>query len=243
MLQAESRASSVQDAAVNPQASISKKNRSRSVRSKTATTERTSKQLSREEEVDGTLLKGEESDGSGLSSSASALQQQVEAQAFSTSDTVGEESVVAGLTAGDLIYLERNKDDSGSISGIVVGDTNLSTCSVEGFGTEAVAGNGPWRFNESVFRLVSKLDYRARDEHRRQLANNDTKANNKEPTIATLGQDVSAKRPMVSASNQKNSPSDMDLAKERSDLEARENVAALDSMARGFGKSIRYFFF
>lgn len=239
MLQAESCASSVQNAAVTPQASVSKKNRSRSFRSQTASNERTSKHMSREEEVEDTLLKGIESDGSGLSSSASALQQQAEAQAFNTSDTVGEESIVTGLTAGDLIYLERNRDDSGSISGVVVGDTNLSTCSVEGFGTEAVAGNGPWRFNESVFRLVSKLDYRARDEHRRHLANNETKDNDKGPTAATLGLDVGAKRQMVPASNHKNSPSDMDLAKERSVLEARENVAALDSMACGLGKSIR----
>jgi hypothetical protein len=241
MLQAESRASSVQNVPTTPQAAGSKKSRSRSSRSKTANNERTSKQASREEEFDDALLKGEGSDGSGLSSAPSALQQQAETQqAFNSSDTAGEDSVVTGLTAGDLIYLKRNKDDSGSISGVVVGDVNLSTCSVEGTGTETVAGNGPWRFNESVFRVVSKLDYRARDEHRRQMANGDVKDSNKEPTASTPSQVAGIQQPLVRTSNHKSSsPSDMDLAKERSDLEARENVAALESMARGRGRTIR----
>jgi hypothetical protein len=42
----------------------------------------------------------------------------------------------------------------------VFGDANLSALGVEGRRDDEGSG-APWRFNECVFRLTSKLDYRA----------------------------------------------------------------------------------
>jgi len=204
-----------------------------------------------------TSLSSEESDSDdGRASSTSAMHQAL--PAFKSTGKGAKRSDVLELSAGDLIYLERQNDDFGGIAGVVFGDANLSTCGVEGkqsidshgFRAEAFAGNGPWRFNECVFRLVSKLDYRARDEHRRLIANTDVRGvtNNIFQDLDDGSSNVSNKaanrtKQKTSFSAQKEKPitipSELELAKERSDLEARENTAALEQMAHGEGIPIR----
>jgi len=206
------------------------------------------------------LTKNEASEIYGPTSTTSALHQQAAApaKALNSSRSSEEGSRAVGLMAGDLIYLERTKDDCGGLSGIVFGDANLGTFGVEENVTEVKAGKGPWRFTNSVFRLISRLDYRARDEYSRQLESQNSVKNLKETvdsptnekeeslTSATLEHttvvdptkvEVSVPPPPTEVKNA--SPSDLDLAKERNDLEDRENVAALERMERGEGKSIR----
>lgn len=167
------------------------------------------------------------------------------------------DSDVVGLSAGDLIYLERADEEFGVISGVIYGDANLSTCGVEGKQntkssrnrTGAVAGDGPWRFNECVFRLVSKLDYRARDEHRRLVAAYDAKevtngyAFQGSSRMTDAAHNLTKQEaPSSPALKEKKGyiPGELELAKQRSDLEARENTAARIRMSHGQGIQIRY---
>jgi hypothetical protein len=142
---------------------------------------------------------------------------------------------VLRLSAGDLIYLERLSDVGGGTAGVVYGDANLGACGVE-------AAKNAWRFTECVFRVVSKLDYRAREEHRRQVVKRDAKHSAPERLLSPPdSKDAGALLGGVPLASQakSTSPSDLELAKERSDMEARQNAAALERMARGEGNGVR----
>jgi len=149
-----------------------------------------------------------------------------------------EDEDVVRLTAGDLIYLERS-DEFGGVGGIVFGDANLSALGVDGRRDDEGSG-APWRFNECVFRLTSKLDYRARDEYQLQLKNHNAQRGEQraiEPFEAAVTAEVAAELSPAAAMVRH---TDFDLAKERADMEARQNTAAMERMVSGEGKSVRY---